>query len=199
MDNNNNNNIQNISVNEPSENFNSVGLDTNPIENKTKEPISLKAKSKHVVLFIVLSAVCGIFVGFVLGYFFKSYTYDIKTSSTTVESSEINEYTPGYRGGINGVKLTKSVNDVALETLMSIKTSFEQYNGQYPPTETEYMLKIAWKYGYNYSSGSNMQCPRDNGTFSYVATRDQKTGEYRSFDLYYCDETNLIHKTELDL
>lgn len=129
-------------------------------------------------------------VFFLLGFFFAGLVKeDSDTENTSIDSTTTladgNAYAPGYRGGTNGVKLTKPASFVADKLMESIALSYEQ-DKQYPSGDTEYMLKIMWEYGYNGGGGgAAMKCPRDNGLFSYVAYKNQRTGVYDSFKLYY--------------
>lgn len=120
------------------------------------------------------------------------------TTSTTTYTPP--EYAKGYRGGVNGTKLTQEVGKVIDEITESLKLSYAK-NGQYPAynynqtDETIYISQITDKYGYFLSTYSPLECPRDNGYIVYKPIKNQKTEKYDSYKIEYCRDTELLTKS----
>lgn len=166
--------------------------------NVNEQPTTETIKSPHSskkVLVILIIALLAMIVGFTAGYLLRS----AQDNSNSKSDPQVQKSSPNNRG-VSGVKKqTKNSNAVAADILQSLALSFKR-DGQYPEDNTEYMLQIMWKDGYTASSmGKSMECPEDKAFFSYEPIKDQNTEMVNSFNLYYCDDTELVVKTEKDI
>ena len=142
---------------------------------------------------------------FAAGYYVRggSQSDVIKSKPANTTSTQSKAFDPNYKFGdtTNG-KLTKTPDEVAKLELQSIGLYYKQ-NKEYPSSENQYMSQISYKYGYEQEeAGPNVSCPRDYGSFSYIAYINQTTGKYDSFGLYYCagsDGSTVKSVTQADI
>ena len=170
---------------------------------QSSAPVQIK-RAKRVRPAFVAGTLClliGVALGFATGYIVRERMIPAEGSQAAVSQATGSTYAAGYRDGTNGTALTADADVVANELLASLKLSYKQ-QVQYPDTLNEYMAQILMKYGYSSHkslSGPDLKCPADNGYFYYQPYKDQETRAYKTFDLYYCKDSTLVHKSQLDI
>ena len=194
--------------NTPNQNFDNINPPqyTQPVPPQQPSHNDTAPVKRKRLIYFLLPLLCLLFFG--LGFLTGALVNKQPSKKTVVTVTKTQEKkattSPGFRGGPNGVELTKNVDSVVSEILDSLALTYKQ-SGQYPSHDAvqpsmQYVDQIIQKYGYSEElAGPNVNCPKDNGYFSYMAYANQTTGKYDSFDLYYCNGSEKVKKDQTDI
>jgi hypothetical protein len=90
------------------------------------------------------------------------------------------------------------VKEMVSHMLTYIKTVRDQ-TGEYPAELGVDGSKLLWRYNYNQMAAPAQNCPTDARYFSYSGHKNMTSGEIDSFDMYYCDGSSRVKKTQKDI
>jgi hypothetical protein len=89
-------------------------------------------------------------------------------------------------------------DEMVSHMLTYIKTIRDQ-TGEYPESLDVDGSKLLWRYNYTQMAAPAQNCPTDARYFSYSGYKNTTTGKVDSFDMYYCDGSDRVKKTNKDI